>query len=124
MTLTRIACYVVLSLAVGQAWGAPIFIDVGEDCSKTVVDSTGRACEEGAACRHRGETVNWIVRPGNHDFEVSFHSESPFGDDTACLTQTGQPCQIPETTEDGAYDYDVRVDIPGCGWMDPRILVN
>ena len=125
MKIVQFAGYVVLSLAVGQAWGQPVFIDVGDDCSKTIVDSVGQACEgkgQNDVCRRHNETVNWVVRPGNNDFEVSFFSDSPFGDDTACLTQTGRPCRIPESTPIGDYDYDVA--ITGCEAMDPRILVR
>ena len=128
MKIVQFVGCVVLSLAIGQAWAQPVFIDVAdEDCSKTVVDSTGRTCEGKQpedACRNRGQAVNWVVRPGGHAFEVSFPEGSPFGDDTACLTQSGQPCQIPDDTPNGDYRYDVRVDIPGCGWKDPRILVR
>jgi hypothetical protein len=128
MKIVQFVGCVVLSLAIGQAWGQPVFIEVGEDCSKTVVDSTERTCQgkERAddACRGRGDLVHWVVKPGDHDFEVMFQGDSPFGDDTACLTQNGRPCLIPDGTPDGNYIYNVRVDIPGCGWIDPRILVR
>lgn len=125
MKIVQFICCVVLSLAVAQAWGAPIFIDVDEDCITTVVDSTGQTCPGKGpqdACRGRGQAVNWVVRPGNNDFEVSFMGDSPFGDETACLTDAGQPCRISDDTADGAYDYEV--EITGCGGMDPRILIH
>ena len=113
------------SLVLGQALAAPIFIDVGENCSKTVVDSiTDRPCRGGDACRHRGELVNWVVRPGNYAFQVEFAGQSPFGDATSCLTETGQPCRIPQSTQDGNYEYNVSVDVPGCGMIDPKIVIN
>ena len=124
MKIVQFAGYVVLSLAVAQAWGAPIFIDVGQDCSTTIVDSTGQACPGKGpqdACRGRGQAVNWVARGGNHDFEVSFMGDSPFGHETACLTHTGQPCRIPDDAADGEYDYSV--EIIGCGEIDPRILI-
>jgi hypothetical protein len=125
MKYLQIAACVAGSLMFGQAWAAPIFIDVGADCSKTVVDSiTDRPCQGGDACRHRGELVNWVVRPGNNPFRVEFTESSPFGDATDCLTQTGQACRIPESTSDGNYDYTVSVDVPGCGTIDPRIVIN
>lgn len=125
MKIVQFAGCVVLSLAVAQAWGAPIFIDVDENCSTTVVDSTGQTCPGKGpqdACRGRGQAVHWVVRPGTHEFEVAFMGDSPFGDETACLTETGQPCQIADDTADGEYDYGV--EIKGCGEMDPRILVH
>jgi hypothetical protein len=125
MKYVQLAGYVAFSLTIGPAWAAPIFIDVGENCSKTVTDSiTDRPCRGGDACRHRGERVTWVVRPGNNPFQVEFTESSPFGDSTSCLTDSGQACRIPQSTPDGSYDYNVSVDVPGCGMIDPKIVIN
>ena len=124
MNTVQFAGCVVLSLAVAQAWAQPVFIEVDDDCNKTIVDSVGQACQDKGhndVCRRANETVNWVVKPGNNDFQVTFLGDSPFGGDTECLTQNGRPCLIDQDTPLGPYDYDVHV--AGCEAMDPRILV-
>jgi len=126
LSIMLAACAVTTSFA-GPARAA-LEIQMADGCPVAVVDTSPQPnCPEDAACRGRGDTVQWRRADGNQDFSISIDATDIFDQwgQGSCQSTAGTSgqilCRISDDAPTGDYKYDVEAD--GCV-LDPRLVVR
>lgn len=107
---------------------AALEIQMADGCPVGVVDTSPQPnCPEDAACRSRGDTVQWRRADGGQDFAIRIVASSIFDQwgQGSCQSPAGPSgqilCRISDDAPAGDYKYDVEAD--GCV-LDPRLVVR